>query len=318
MPIIYDPINQNAASGTELMMRALEKNIDSALLDKFAIGRAIMLFKDSALKKIYWTHNLPGQLNVREVSEFFALKKENRWNFLDRIVFVSEWQRSQYISKYNFAQEDIDRTSLLRNAIVPIPSHSKPRGTIRLIYMSVPERGLDVLYEVFNRIYKKYDIELLVFSSYKIYGIPQCDVLHRRVLEDCKRHPKIRYFGSVDNSVIRQALEQSHIFAYPSTFLETSCVSLIEAMSARCLCVHPDLAALPETAAGFTDTYEFNRNKSQHMDIFQESLERTISQYQENNTAHLDAQKDYIDRNYSWDNRIQEWRKLLTDIIDQN
>lgn len=315
MGIVYDPASKNAAGGTEIMLRGLEKRLDKSLANKFSIGRAIMMFKDDLRTRIFWTHNLPGQMNgVREVSEHTALNPNNRWNFLDNIVFISEWQKQKYIEHYKFTLEDQTRFKILRNAITPIPEHTKPSGTIRLIYMSVPERGLSLLYDAFEKIAPKYDVELEVFSSYKIYGIPNTDVVHRQVLDKVKSHPKIKYHGSVSNEEIHKALERAHIFAYPSTFLETSCISLIEAMSAKCLCVHSNIAALPETAAGFTNMYPFTPNRAEHLQMFEIELERAILQYQSGDISHLERQKQYIDSNYSWDVRIQEWNQYLEDL----
>lgn len=315
MPLIYDYVNQNAYSGTELMMRGLESRLNPELSSHFSIGRAIMLFKDDQRTRIYWTHNLPGQMGIKEVSEKLALNNENRWKFNDKIVFVSEWQKQEYIKHYNFDEEEQKRLKVLPNAIIPIPEHEKPTGKLKLIYMSVPERGLDILYEVFNELSEKYDIELEVFSSYKIYGIPQVDIVHRNLLDKVKSHPKIIYHGTVSNEEIHKALERAHIFAYPSTFLETSCVALIEAMSAGCLCVHSNIAGLPETSAGFTNMYNFERIPYNHIQVFKAELEKAIIQYQNGEISHLKDQKEYTDKKYSWDVRINEWNEYLTSLL---
>ena len=310
MPIVYDPVNKNAASGTEQMLRGLEARADSALLQPFSIGRAIMLF-DPNSHKVYWTHNIPPQMGIREVSEQKALHIDNRWKYVDNIVFVSDWQKQRYNEYFKFSEADQKRFTVLRNAITPIAPHTKPTDKIRLIYMSVPERGLAMLYDVFEKIAPKYNIELEVFSSYKIYGIPNADQVHRRVLDKVKAHPKIKYHGTVSNQQIHQALQRAHIFAYPSTFLETSCMSLIEAMSAGCICVHPDLAALPETAAGYTNMYEFNKNRAIHAEVFQAALEKAISQVGRD----MSTQQSYVNNLYSWDTRIQEWNTYLKGLL---
>ena len=48
---------------------------------------------------------------------------------------------------------------------------------------------------------------------------------------------------------------------YPNTFKETSCLCLIEAMSAGCVCVHSSLGALPDTSNGLTCMYEYTPDK---------------------------------------------------------
>lgn len=315
MPIVFDSVSVNAASGTELMLKALDQRIDQSLVERVSIGRAIMLF-DQSKPKIYWTHNLPGQMRISEVSENIALHPSNRWKYVDNIVFVSEWQKQQYLKHYQFTDEDQRRFTVLGNAITPIRNHKKPDGKIKLIYMSVPERGLALLYDVFEKIAPKYNIELEVYSSYKIYGVPQVDIVHKQILDKVKSHPKIKYYGTVSNTKIHEALERCHIFAYPSTFLETSCISLIEAMSAKCICVHSDIGALPETAGGHTVMYPFTKNRAEHADLFQAQLEKAIGMIIEGQLDGLDEQKHYADVKYSWDKRIQEWDEYLRSICE--
>ena len=60
---------------------------------------------------------------------------------------------------------------ILRNAIDPIEVGEKPKDTIRLIYHSTPHRGLELLVPVFEKLCETHDdIELDVYSSFKIYG----------------------------------------------------------------------------------------------------------------------------------------------------
>lgn len=315
MPVVYDHINRNAASGTELMLRALEQKLPKQYLDKISVGRAIQLFKTHHTKRIYWTHNLPWQGMPPQVNERASIRPEHNWKDLDNIVFVSEWQKQKYIQHYKYTQQDQQRFRVLRNAIDPIPDHEKPPEKIKLIYTSVPERGLNVLYYAFDNLCKKFpNIELDVYSSYKIYGMADWDKRYGRLFQQLKVHPKINYHGTVSNQHIRQALQQAHIFAYPSVFQETSCVSIIEAMSAKCLCVHSNIAALGETTAGYTNMYPFVSNFHQHVQVYEQQLEQAVLQCESG--VSLDQQKHFVDQNYSWAVRIPEWQQFITEICE--
>ena len=57
---------------------------------------------------------------------------------------------------------------VIQHAIDPFPVHEKPDDKIRLIYASTPHRGLELLLHAFEQIDRD-DIELEVFSSFKIY-----------------------------------------------------------------------------------------------------------------------------------------------------
>lgn len=316
MSIIIDYVSANAASGTELMMRGLDHRLPKDLNAKFSIGRAIGLFKHNPTINIYWTHNLPTQRIIPEIEEQKTLRSPDRWSIIKGIVFVSEWQKQQYINYYNFTEEDYPRLKVLKNAIVPIEAHKKPTGKTKLIYTSVPERGLRVLYNVFDVLCKKYgNIELDVYSSYKIYGIPKADLVHKQVIDACISHPKINYHGTVSNNEIREAFKQAHIFAYPATFQETSCISLIEAMSAGCVCVHPDVAALSETAGGFTHMYKTPTNLGEYHVFCEQALEQAIIQVQ-NSTTNTTSQIKFANTTYNWDNRLIEWTNYLNSLLE--
>jgi len=317
MPVLFDKINENAFSGTELTMRKVNELLDPVLSEKVAIARDIKLLENDSRPRIYWVHGIPGDTPANPAIENRTIRDPaTRWNYIDRIVFVSEWQQAQYAKQYKLTPKELkERTCVIRNAIHPIEAHTKPSGKIKLIYTSVPVRGLNVLYQVFSEIADRYpNVELDVYSSFNIYGIPHMDKRFERLFDALRAHPQINYYGTVSNSELREALKQSHIFAYPSTFMETSCVALIEAMSAGLLCVHSSIAGLPETAAGHTNMYEWCTSPT-HEKRFAEHLERAIKQYINGNLSGIPAQQQYINDNYSWDVRMEEWNNFIKEII---
>ena len=93
------------------------------------------------------------------------------------------------------------------------------------------------------------NVHLDVFSSFNAYGWAERDEPYQELFDKIEAHPQMTYHGFKPNNIVRNALQKAHIFAYPSIWMETSCIALMEAMSAGLMCVHPNLAALPETAA---------------------------------------------------------------------
>ena len=72
-------------------------------------------------------------------------------------------------------------------------------------------------------------------NSFEIYGKPELDYHFNNLYDTIKNHKHMTYHGTVSNDEIREALKNAHIFSYPSNFEETSCLCLIEAMSAGCV-----------------------------------------------------------------------------------
>ena len=158
------------------------------------------------------------------------------------------------------------------------------------------------------------DIELDVFSSFALYGWPESDAPFANLIERCRAHPKINYHGVAPNHVVRKAVAESHIFAYPSIWQETSCLCAMEAMSGGNLVVTPNYAALPETTAGFAVMYQWHEDVNEHATLFLHELDNAINAWKAGGAPlveHLDAQKAYADKMYGWQRRAVEWNELL-------
>ena len=90
----------------------------------------------------------------------------------------------------------------------------------------------------------------------------------------------------------------------------------MEAMSAKCAVVCPNYAALPETAAGFANMYQFEEDMNTHANKFANLLNMILHHYfHENHISKLNFQKTYADNFYSWDSRISEWQAFLKGLL---
>lgn len=302
-------VDKKAMGGTELMKYGLYDRLDKDLLSNFQIIPSRVRELDPNKKKVYWLHDLPHDPESQHL-------KDGGWDKFDRLVFVSYWQQQQY---KNFLGVPFEKGIVLKNAIVPIDKIDKgdPTKELRIIYHTTPHRGLEILVPIFEALSEKYPhIVLDVFSSFNAYGWPQRDEPYKELFERCKNHPKINYHGFQPNEVVRDALRKAHIFAYPSIWPETSCIALIEAMSAGCLCVHSSLAALPETSSNWTYMYQYCEDNQAHANSFYLSLRQCIEMLSDDQKnvivgKRLSMQKQFIDAFYNWELRATEWTMML-------
>ena len=213
----------------------------------------------------------------------------------------------------NFARSRLScSTSFLTNFS---KVHTKPKdGPIRLAYISTPHRGLDVLIGAF-RAMKLENVELDVYSSFKIYGWGTRDDEYKPLYDACKDTPNVNYHGTVSNEEIREALQKTHILAYPNTYAETACISVIEAMSAGCVVVCPNLAVLPETCANFAWMYGYVQDKVEHARKFAYVLKDAIDNFwQPAVQTGLAVQKQYFDMHYDIETTAKQWEMMLSTI----
>jgi len=304
-------LSKNSMGGTELMAMGLMERLDENLKDKFQIICSRVRDIDENKNPILWLHDLPNDPESHHLAD-----KESRDRFA-KFVFVSNWQMNEYIHTYGL---DWDQCYVIKNAIEPIEFKEKPKdGIVRLVYHSTPHRGLELLVPAFEFLSEKHDnIELDVYSSFDLYGWPERDKPYQELFERCNQHPKIHYHGTQPNEVIREALKKADIFAYPNIWPETSCICAIEALSAGCLVLSPNYAALPETTASWGITYQWTPDANKHANIFAGILDNMISTLTDNKEDAeymVTQQKLYFDNFYSWDVRMQEWNQLLNNIL---
>ncbi len=306
-------ISEKSKGGTELMRQGLEQRIDSQLLEQFQIipSRVRELHEDKI--RILWLHDLPGDPESNHLHngghEKFHL-----------LVFVSNWQMQRYVEFYRIPWS---KCLVIENAIEPIDEQTIDKSTdkIKLIYHTTPHRGLAILLPVFDQLCAKYDnLELDVYSSFKIYGWENRDKDYEQLFDMCRNHPKINYHGTVSNDEVRSALAKAHIFAYPSIWQETACLSLMEAMSAKCVCVHPNFGALFETASGCTVMYQWHEDAHMHAHILQTHLEFTIQGFQQSTVGIEKAtsvQRSFVTLRNSWERIVPIWTNLLNALLSR-
>lgn len=312
-------ISKNAHGGTEITKRSLAKNIPEDLQKEFQIipSRVRELNPDKI--RVYWCHDLPEDPECRVLADF---NSRNRFHGLS---FVSNWQLNDFVTKLRLPMSNA--ISVIGNPIDPIEFIEKPKDKINLIYFSTPQRGLEILVPVFEELAKRYDnIHLNVFSSFKIYGWEEADKNFEPLFERIRQHPQMSYHGFSDQSIIKEHLQKSHILAYPSIWKETSCRVLMESMSAGLVCVHPNLAALPETSGGLTTMYQFSEDHAEHANTFAHYLDHAINLVQneyilgknvDSFNNYLNFTKRYIDNRFNISNIAGQWEYMMKELLEK-
>lgn len=302
-------LNKNANGGTELVTRGLLERLSEEERNKIQLISSRVRTLDTYKKRILHLHDLAQDPEAQRLKD-----PEFRKQF-HALVFCSDWQYQQYRDYLGIGFGE--NHFVISNAIEPIEFVKKPTDKIRLIYTSTPHRGLEILVPVFDALYKEFGdkIELDVFSSFNLYGWPERDKPYEKLFDVCRQHPGINYHGFQPNDVVRKALQKANIFAYPSIWQETFCISMVEAMSAGCICVHPNLAALPEVSGKLNIMYRMVDDVNEHANRFYLMLkDLIINNSILYNDEYIKATKAYADIYYSWKSVIPAWKNLIKNI----
>lgn len=314
MGFTLSKIGENARGGSELIRDALIERLPGDLLTNFQI------FTSRVEEELD-----PTKVRILHIQDLcddptFDHLKDGGWRKFNKFVFPSHHTMNSFIKKFSIPWS---HCVVIRNGIKPIEWTEKPSADkIKLIYHSTPHRGLNILYAVFDKLAQEIeDIELNVYSSFRLYGWQERDEQFKELFAALEAHPKINYYGTVDNSLVREALVHSHIFTYPSIWEETSCISLMEAISAGCLAVHSNLGALPETSCNFTYMYGYNEDVNNHASLFYAVLKDTIREFKSMNSEQyhnrIMTAKSYYDLFYNIELISKQWNNLLLALVNE-
>ena len=308
--------NQNPKGGTELQFEFLRNNVDPSLLDKVQICTSIpgKVPIDRDKVNILWQKNSYDQPNL---APWFQ-NKSNHEKY-DWYVFNSHWNYEKFRTYFGLPTE---KCVVIKNGIEkiePVQTTYQKGKPIRIIHQNTPWRGLNILLGAMQLVNNPL-ITLDVYSSTEVYGksfYEQNDKYYQTLYEQADALPNVNYIGYKPNQYIRENLNKYRMYAYPSTFEETSCISLLECMAAGLYCITTDLGALFETGAEFpiyipyTDNYKLLATKfAAAIEAAAESLESEAV------NEHLKFQIKYTNKYYNWNKQGLAWTRFLEGAIN--
>ena len=105
--IINSEQSANANGGTEMMRQRLIDNIDKEVLEKVAVhlSRPRELYDD--VPNVLWCHDLAEDPENQ-------ILKDGGWQKFNHFVFVSAWQRDQYVVRFGIPYS---MCSVIHNAV---------------------------------------------------------------------------------------------------------------------------------------------------------------------------------------------------------
>ena len=303
--------------GTEILKEQLIAQLEPGSIDGINLIGSIchpsLIQKDKT--NVVWQHLSYDQPNVQ------YMRDRKFVDSVDYFIYVSHWQYNKFRERFQIPEY---KSFIIKNATPAFEVKPKsdvispviPQNKVKLLYTSTPWRGLAILIKAVDILNKtRNDFELDIYSSTRIYGDAfeeaekgKFDALFNK----CKGTDNVNFRGYGLNSQIREALEDTHVYVYPSIFEETSCLAVIEAMSAGCHVVTTNYGALPETCGEFATMIEFDSNIQNLIERYAQTLNSVIDNYKNNvYKEDLEMQIKYYNKYYSWNTRITEWNNFL-------
>jgi glycosyltransferase involved in cell wall biosynthesis len=240
----------------------------------------------------------------------------------DRIVCISQWQRSMFAQQLGVPAGHIE---VVRNAIGPafrglfrdLEEFERAKsGPPRLAYTSTPFRGLELLLSCFPAIRQQQpECQLDVFSSMRVYGAEGAQDAFQHLYSVCRLMEGVNYQGSFAQPELAERMLGVSVLAYPNIFPETCCIAALEALAAGAIVVTSDLAALPETCAGYgrlVPPISETRSRAEYERDFVAAVSAALCELRDDRAALVTRQLEQVravNATQTWEQRAIEWEE---------
>jgi glycosyltransferase involved in cell wall biosynthesis len=211
-------------------------------IDIIIVSRYLNAFMYNTLvaRKIFiWVHDIVFQssFNGQNIPNNGLYFYNNISHKVDGIIVLSEYHKSRMMEYYNIPENKIH---IIGNAInTDLFSEEVEKQKYKFIYSSYPSRGLDMLLKVFTTIKAEFaNAELYIYRDHSTFTTSQ--------LQEIAKYNYIFAPGFLKNEDLIREFQSSNIWLYPTDFVETYCISALEAQMAGCLCITSPLGSLSE------------------------------------------------------------------------
>lgn len=222
-------------------------------------------------KKIWWSCDQYTVGDFRKFSEY-----------MEKIVCISPFHAEYFSTTYGINNAIVIDLPVRLDEVVPaekIPN--------RMIFTSVPDRGLPNLWRIYPKI-RQYipDLSLVITSDYRLWGASELNVQHkgRWVV-----HDGVQFIGAVPRSRYLQELAKADLMVYPCSYPELFCISMSEAQAAGVVCVSSTIGALSTT--NFGHLFQLDTNDQRNDWVFIDRAREILA-----NRVELNLQRDIIMR----------------------
>lgn len=230
---------------------------------------------------------------------------------LRNIFCLSQWHADQF----NLMFDDMKHLTKVFNYGIDIASFENKDGVnskipYKFIYSSFAHRGLLPLLQMWPSIIKKYpsaslhihcDLDNKWVNSVRKDEIQE---IRNLILIINEKEHNVFYKGWTSKKELAKTWNSADIWFYPCTFLETFCLTAVEAAISKTLVITNNLAALNETVGDRGIIIKGDPYTSEWKD---EALEKLFS-------CDLETKKQLIETNYSWA-KNKDWKNRANDLL---
>lgn len=185
-------------------------------------------------RKIWWCHQATDRPFIWEGARIAR-------RYADDVVTLSQFHQR------DFARALGIESTAIGYGIWHEEVQTAAKNPSRLVYCSVPHRGLELVADLFPLIREQVpDASIAICSSMATWGMADEDAQFRELFDRLAAMPGVILKGACAQQQLWCELAAASIFFYPCIYEETYCMAMDEALAHGCVPVIPSIGALPE------------------------------------------------------------------------
>ena len=230
--------------------------------------------------------------------------RKDTFPYVDHVVAISDYHREYLKMVYGPVPHII--TIDLGVTIADYPQMEKVRG--KLIYCSVPLRGLQYLKDIYLGIKEKLPhVSLYITSDYRLWGTETA--MNEEFIKDFTNTPDVHFLGKVTKRELVKHQNEAELMVYPCNYEECFCISAMECIAAGAVPITTRLGAMGTTVG---ESGILLSNTPTHKDYAKLFIEEAVSLL--SNSKSLGSLREagrMRARKYDWSLIVKKWITLI-------
>ena len=281
----YAPLNDynnRAPKDVVIIFRSPNKRYDPSQMPK-------------EVKKLWWSTD---QFTVGNFSEMAQT--------VDRVITISPHHSAFFAKHYKIGRDKMTHLDLGVRTWEYEREIEKIKG--RLIFCSIPDRGLPVLHAAWALIKRDApQASLVITSDYTLWGASANNSQHRL---QWAGKDDVHYVGKVPRSRLVKLQLEAEIMSYPSVYEELFCISAAECQVAGALPVTSAAGALPTTNE-FGIVIPGNPKTAMWVDSFAGRVVSLLNHEDKYMTDRQALMRRGARTRFDWDKIASQWEEIF-------
>ena len=221
---------------------------------------------------------------------------------VDRIITISEFHAKHFKSAYG-----IEKTTSI-DLPVRLQDYEQEIEKVknRMIFCSVPDRGLEILAQAYPRIKSEIpDVSLVITSDYRLWGVPE--PRNERFIQRFFGMEGVKFLGAVPRKEMVLEQMRAEIMPYSCTYDELFCYAVAECQVAGAYPITSSTGALETTNMG--TQIEGDASNGRWIEAFTNEVIKTLKDpllWEKQQEV-----KQFALTRFSIDKILKEWEKVF-------